>query len=200
MPFLKKAEMQQLDGKYGANKHNGIVALENISKDEMIFICDADKCMYYPWYDTRHKCTKEELNRVIEQYPDSRDYIYAYSCMVDDDIYHLPKHFRSKVVTEECALFNHSCSPNVGYADDVLAEHVALRDIKSGEELTIHYGFYETENSLHDGLKCKCGSSECSGILHFDFYRSPEFQDRYYKYCSGYVKSKMRSLRHDIER
>jgi len=75
---------------------------------------------------------------------------------------------------------------------------VALRDIEPGEEMTIHYGFLETEHSFDNGLHCKCNSSNCSKILNFDFYKNPAFQDKYYPYCTAYVQSKIRKLRPDI--
>jgi len=199
MPFLKKAEVQNLKEKYGSDKHKGIVALEKIAKGEIIFKCDADKCMYYPLHGTENKYTKEEVKKLVEKYPDSRDYIYSYMCMIDDDVYYVPKQLLSNVVTEECAIFNHSCTPNVGYGDDSWTVHIALRDIELGEELTVHYGYFETENSFYNGLVCKCGSPNCSKILHFDFYKDSDFQDKYYEHCTPYVKSKIRKLRHEIE-
>ncbi|CAF3980907.1 unnamed protein product [Adineta steineri] len=199
MPFTKKAEVQNLPEKYGSGKHKGIVALEKITKGEIIFKCDTDKCPYYPFLESQNNYTKEELNKLVQQYPDSRDYIYSYIYTIDDNTYQVAKDFLSKVVPEECALFNHSCTPNVGYGNDVLTLHVALRDIELGEELTVHYGFFEGDNSLYNGLNCKCGSSNCSKILHFDFYKSPEFQDQYYKYCSKFIRSKIQKLRPDIE-
>lgn len=57
---------------------------------------------------------------------------------------------------------NHSCSPNtyirICYGR---VEFYALRDIRSGEELTADYG--ETH---HEGkLPCRCGSPNCRGAI-----------------------------------
>nr|ACD54798.1 SET domain containing protein-like protein [Adineta vaga] len=100
---------------------------------------------------------------------------------------------------EACAIFNHSFTPNLGFSDDLLTAHVALRDIEEGEELTTHYGCFEDEHSFYNGINYKCSFSNCSKILYFDFYKNLEFQDQYYKYCSEYIQSKIRKLRPDIE-
>ena len=199
MPFLKKAEIQDIKDRYEAGKNKGIIALEKITKGEIIFKCDPVKCMYYPFHSSEYVYTKGDLDKLIQKYPDSRDYIYTYICMYDDNTYRVPNQFRSKVVTEECALFNHSCSPNVGYATEDGTEILAICDIEPGEELTLHYGFFETDNSVYSGLKCKCGSPRCCGILCFNFYKKPEFQDQYYQYCTALVKSKIRDIRPDIK-
>lgn len=57
---------------------------------------------------------------------------------------------------------NHSCAPNTfTRLTAQRAEFYALRVIRAGEELTVHYGL-----SHHDGkLRCKCGAANCSGWL-----------------------------------
>lgn len=51
---------------------------------------------------------------------------------------------------------NHSCDPNTGKG------FIALRDIKAGEELTVDYAQFSTQDWE---MKCNCGSSNCMGIL-----------------------------------
>lgn len=48
---------------------------------------------------------------------------------------------------------NHSCNPNTKAKNK---SDIAIRDIKSGEEITSFY--------LDKGLKCNCGSKKCKGI------------------------------------
>jgi SET domain-containing protein len=92
---------------------------------------------------------------------------------------------------DECALFNHSCNPTCGFAEDACGDNViAIRDIEPGQELTYHYGTLETESSLIYGLECKCSSSNCCGKLYFDFYRDPAFVNKYFEYMTPYLKSK----------
>lgn len=51
---------------------------------------------------------------------------------------------------------NHSCDPNLS------AEHVALRDIQPGEELTVDYAQFSDVNW---SMECHCGSKNCRGIV-----------------------------------
>jgi uncharacterized protein len=57
---------------------------------------------------------------------------------------------------------NHSCSPNTFMRRfRNIMEFYALRDIKSGEELTCDYG-----ESHHSGTRpCSCGSRKCRGAI-----------------------------------
>ncbi|WP_280153475.1 SET domain-containing protein-lysine N-methyltransferase [Piscinibacter sp. XHJ-5] len=57
---------------------------------------------------------------------------------------------------------NHSCRPNaVLRIRQGRVEFYAMRDIASGEEITVNYG--ETH---HDGrLRCRCGAPGCVGML-----------------------------------
>ena len=198
MPFLKKVEVGDLSAKYGPNS-KGVFVLEKIRQGEVIWEYDEATAVFYPWNDKRGLYSKEELFKLIEQHPDSRDYILSYSCMHDDNTWNVPRYFVDKLLPEINVLQNHSCSPNCGfsgYRDELL---VAIRDIEPGEELLIHYGFLDTEKSLFAGIKCVCGSPNCAKTLLLDFYKQKEFQDKYYKYSSAYVKSKIRELRPDID-
>jgi hypothetical protein len=58
---------------------------------------------------------------------------------------------------------NHSCDPNAQF--EVLdlngpPELIARRDIKSGEEVTINYGW-----DVDDKIPCRCGCACCRGII-----------------------------------
>lgn len=54
---------------------------------------------------------------------------------------------------------NHSCEPNIAERERA---GYALRDIQSGEELTIDY---DTVGSLEEPFECRCGSEQCRGIV-----------------------------------
>ena len=54
-------------------------------------------------------------------------------------------------------LLNHSCEPNCGIKD--LFKIVAMRDIKSGEEITWDYEM--TEDNPNWRMRCRCGSDQC---------------------------------------
>jgi SET domain-containing protein len=49
---------------------------------------------------------------------------------------------------------NHSCDPNMS------KDHIALRDIEAGEELTVDYSEY---SDINWEMECKCGSKKCRG-------------------------------------
>jgi uncharacterized protein len=57
---------------------------------------------------------------------------------------------------------NHSCQPNARLdLRNGRVEFYAVRDIATGEEITVHYG-----ESHHEGrLTCRCGARGCSGRL-----------------------------------
>jgi SET domain-containing protein len=57
---------------------------------------------------------------------------------------------------------NHSCTPNLGYADGSLVLF-ALRDIAPGEELTWDYSTAINEAGWE--VECGCGSSGCRGKI-----------------------------------
>ncbi|WP_246486889.1 GNAT family N-acetyltransferase [Kribbella qitaiheensis] len=69
---------------------------------------------------------------------------------------------------------NHSCDPNLWWADAVTLE--ARRDIAVGEEVTSDYG---TSTGVPYELECGCGSSLCRGVVTGDDWRRPELQERY---------------------
>lgn len=51
---------------------------------------------------------------------------------------------------------NHSCEPNLD------RNHVALRDIEAGEELTIDYSQFSDKSWT---MECYCGAPSCRGVV-----------------------------------
>ena len=87
-------------------------------------------------------------------------------------------------------------NPNCGFGDDAFGDNVvACRDIEAGEELTYHYGILETESSLIFGMECKCNSLNCVQKLTFDYYRDPDFVEKYFNYMTPYLKQKVIDMR-----
>jgi len=60
----------------------------------------------------------------------------------------------------EWAPQNHSCNPNTAY---VGLNVVALRDIRSGDELTIDYGGFANADAAP--FECSCGAENCRGTI-----------------------------------
>ncbi|HYC83179.1 MAG TPA: SET domain-containing protein [Candidatus Paceibacterota bacterium] len=85
-------------------------------------------------------------------------------------------------------LINHSCDPNVGVGDDM----VAMRDIETGEELTYDYAM--TDSGNYD-MECKCGSWNCRGRIKGDDWMMPELQERYRGYFAENIQEKIDKLR-----
>ena len=73
---------------------------------------------------------------------------------------------------------NHSCEPNCeARQEDERIWIVALRDIRSGEELTFNYGYDLQDYEEHP---CHCGAPGCVGFMiaqdHFEDVRQREQQ------------------------
>lgn len=78
-------------------------------------------------------------------------------------------------IQEPGVLANHSCSPNAGIIDDKLL--VAIKDIKSGQEIVWDYSTTMDEDNWT--LECKCGCLNCRHTIK-DFRHLPlETQKKY---------------------
>lgn len=71
---------------------------------------------------------------------------------------------------------NHSCDPNV-FFDTTLMQLVALRELKSGDEMTFFYP--STEWKMTQSFNCYCGSSNCLGDIRGASYLSEDVTKQY---------------------
>ena len=85
---------------------------------------------------------------------------------------------------------NHSCEPNLGVQGQIV--YVALRDIKSGEELTFDYAM--TEDEPYE-MKCKCGTKSCRGTITGFDWKKPEVQKKYGGYFSWFIQRRINAAR-----
>ena len=85
---------------------------------------------------------------------------------------------------------NHSCEPNVGVQGQIV--FVALRDVATGEELTLDYGTID-----HDAepMACRCGAAACRGMVTGEDWRRPEIQRKYGDHFAWHLLRRMRSGR-----
>jgi hypothetical protein len=60
---------------------------------------------------------------------------------------------------------NHSCEPSAGFAG--IAHVVALRDIQSGESVTLDYSSMQSEDLEGSSFICACGSRNCRQEVSF---------------------------------
>ena len=86
-----------------------------------------------------------------------------------DDDYDLD----GKVPWNPARFINHSCTPNCEAEIDGHRVFInALRDIKTGEELSFNYGYDLEDYREHP---CRCGTEQCVGFMvaeeHFDKVR-----------------------------
>jgi len=119
--------------------------------------------------------------------------LYAYrkkigdvGIQINDDFFICPT---DRDELKRTGVFNHSCNPNIGYLDSITL--VAMRNIRSGEEVVFDYAFSETEDQV---FACRCGAKVCRKFIRATDWKSPELQKRYGKYFSPYLKRKIKPL------
>ena len=190
MSYFKKFSRHDVTEKYGFNNH-GVFADEPIMKGDIIWKCDVNTCDYLRSKKLKLGARREEVAAMMEKDPCLKDFIQRYIDMRDDDVYDIPsyeiKNSKSEYICE-CAFFNHSCEPNVGFSMGSSNVLQALCNIKVNEELTIDYQFIYTEATFLKVVNCKCGTQACRGSLLFDQYRNEDWQRKYYKYsCKFFI-------------
>ena len=83
---------------------------------------------------------------------------------------------------------NHSCDPNCGFKG--LLRIVAMRDIASGEEITIDYAM--TEADFWYRLECDCQSKNCRGVMKGTDWRNKDLQKKYEGFFSDFIAQKIK--------
>jgi SET domain-containing protein len=86
---------------------------------------------------------------------------------------------------------NHSCDPNsYDKTIDGVRKLVAMRHIKSGEEITGDY----VMNGYNDGtFECHCGSENCRKTYQGNFFKLPrDLQIKYLPYLEEWFKNEHR--------
>ena len=77
---------------------------------------------------------------------------------------------------------NHSCDPNVFLRG---LDVVALRDLRSGEEVTFDY--HTTEYDLVEPFTCQCGARLCQGVIRGFRYLDAIARQRLGPYLAPYL-------------
>jgi len=104
---------------------------------------------------------------------------------VDEDLYLLTAEEKEP---NDC--FNHSCDPNLGFSGQIGL--VALRDIRSGEELMFDYAM--SDGGPYDEFECYCGTSNCRKKITGNDWKLPELWGRYKGYFSPYLARRIAAL------
>jgi hypothetical protein len=83
---------------------------------------------------------------------------------------------------------NHSCEPNVGVSGQIM--YVAMRNIRSGEELTLDYAMIDDAPIR---MKCGCSSPRCRGIITGKDWKRKDLQKKYGDYFAWFILQKIRN-------
>jgi SET domain-containing protein len=84
---------------------------------------------------------------------------------------------------------NHSCEPNVGILGQII--FVAMRNIDSGEELTIDYAMFGANKKP---MQCNCRFSNCRGLITASDWKIKKLQVKYRGYFSSYIQLKINDI------
>jgi uncharacterized protein len=107
---------------------------------------------------------------------------------IADDLFLAPM---NEAEFESVMMFlNHSCEPNVGIQGQIV--FVALRDIASGEELTLDYATIDHDS---EPMTCGCGVPTCRRFITGRDWEQPELQQKYGDYFAWYLLEKIRAKR-----
>lgn len=83
-------------------------------------------------------------------------------------------------------LINHSCEPNLGFADGSTTLY-AIRDLAVDEELSFDYSTSLSEPGWT--LECRCGAPTCRGVIHAWGELSPDDRDRLQGIALAYLRA-----------
>jgi uncharacterized protein len=90
----------------------------------------------------------------------------------DDDLYSIEEQG-----ADTGYFLNHSCDSNLGFGDAFTL--IGRRPIEPGEELTLDYVLFETDELFVASWQCGCGDDSCRQTPRGTDWRRPDLQDRY---------------------
>lgn len=130
---------------------------------------------YYAWFAWREFARFDRaLQRKVRQI-----------CTLERDGFYAPLDFD---LLPTCWYMNHSCAGNIGFNRG--EDFVAIRRIRSGEELTYDYALVETAPGLR--WSCKCRSVRCRGVVTGNDWKEPGLQRRVGSYFHPYIRAALR--------
>jgi len=103
---------------------------------------------------------------------------------IDEDLWSVEK----RGEYEEDYFINHSCDSNVWMIDG--RTFVAKQNIEKGEELTVDYSLFESEDYVSK-WECHCGVSDCRKKITGKDCLLPEVQARYKGHFSPMVQKRI---------
>lgn len=98
---------------------------------------------------------------------------------------------KKKSETELASFFNHSCSPNAGFKGQIFL--VAMKDIKSGEQIVFDYGMvlHRSKKAKIYKMKCSCGEPCCRNVITENDWKIKQLQTKYFGYFQFYLQDKI---------
>lgn len=84
---------------------------------------------------------------------------------------------------------DHSCSPSAGFRG--IAEVIALRDIRSGEPITLDYSSMQTEELDGSTFGCACGSDGCRQRVSVDDWRKISASDPLVQHMQPFIQARI---------
>ncbi len=89
---------------------------------------------------------------------------------------------------------NHSCEPNAGFKGQIAV--VAMRDIRSGEQITIDYAMvlFHPQRGPAYRLDCLCGTPSCRGRVTDNDWKIEALQERYRGFFQPYLQDEIERL------
>jgi SET domain-containing protein len=148
----------------------GLFAIADIAKDEIVAVKGG--------HIVDGKTLREEITPVLG----------PMEIQIGDDLFIAPV---SEEERELSMLYlNHSCDPNLGIRGEIT--FVAMRDIRSGEELTHDWALTDDDDY---SIECNCGAADCRKNLTGKDWQRPDLQNRYAGYFSAYLARKIVLLR-----
>lgn len=146
------------------NRGKGMFATEIISKGETVIIWGGN-------YVNKEDAEKAKQDgKLVMQF--------------DDDLFSIEERGESNAY-----FINHSCNPNVWMKDTFTLE--AMRDINIGEELTVDYVLFETNEDKISKWECRCGSENCRNIITGKDWKLPEIQEKYKGHFIPFINKKI---------
>jgi hypothetical protein len=119
--------------------------------------------------------------------PSELKYFIRYSYQNDDEFFISPLS-EEEVHYDYSNFWNHSCRPNTLPSGEDL--WVAIRDIEVGEQLTIDYACFDSNEFICID-RCLCGQPECREFVRGDDYRITELQAKYAGHFLPYIQRKI---------
>jgi SET domain-containing protein len=147
----------------------GLFATGDFVKDEIVAVKGG------------HIVTREELRDINTR-------LGPVEIQIDEDLFITPVKEEER---EASMLYsNHSCDANLGLRGNII--FVAMRDIRTGEELT--HDWCVTDDDDYS-VNCRCGSPRCRTALTGKDWQRPELQQRYAGYFSIYLAAKIARMK-----